>query len=235
MESKEVYIQPGYHFSLKRKSNKKITKEIAVFGGSFDPPTISHLIVACEIYNNFEFIDEVWIVPCGDGREDKKLRTSVDHRINMLECIKRDLVYNDLPIFIKSTEMENGKFMPTIDLLNKLKEENTAYNFNFCFGSDLAKSLPTWEDGDKIINDYGLILIQRPGYNTNGISYLDKCLILTSNLDFSSTVIRKRIENFMTNKNRVHLGISGMTTKSVINYIYEKGLYKVDVTEKTIS
>ncbi len=235
METKKVYIEPGYHFSLKRKSEKKITKEIAVFGGSFDPPTISHLIVACEIYNNFEFIDEVWIVPCGDGREDKKLRTSVDHRINMLERIKSDLVYNDLPIFIKTTEKDNGKFMPTIELLEKLKADNITCNFNFCFGSDLAKSLPTWEFGDKIIKDYGLILIQRPGYETKEISYLDKCLILTSNLDFSSTVIRKRIGNFMKTKKRVHLGISGMTTKSVIDYIYENGLYTVEVTEKPIS
>lgn len=234
MEIKKINIEPGYHFSLKRKYDKKIEKDIAVFGGSFDPPTISHLIVACEIYNNFEFIDEVWIVPCGDGREDKKLRTSIDHRINMLECIKNDLAYSDLPIYIKSTEKENGKFMPTFDLLERLKSQNSTYNFYFCFGSDLANSLPRWEFGEKIISDYGLILIQRPGYETKGIPYLDKCSILTSNLDFSSTIIRNRIENFMTKKNRVHLGISGMTTKSVIDYIYKNGLYKVDITDKEI-
>ena len=36
-------------------------KVIAILGGSFDPPTIAHIQVAAEIYNNFS-IDEVWII-----------------------------------------------------------------------------------------------------------------------------------------------------------------------------
>ena len=45
-------------------------KNIAVLGGSFDPPTISHLQLASEVINLLGF-DEVLIVPCG-ARPDKR-------------------------------------------------------------------------------------------------------------------------------------------------------------------
>ena len=47
----------------------KTMKRIAIFGGSFDPPTISHMQVASETINLLGF-DEVRLVPCG-ARPDK--------------------------------------------------------------------------------------------------------------------------------------------------------------------
>jgi nicotinic acid mononucleotide adenylyltransferase len=67
-------------------------------GGSFDPPTISHMQLACEIYNNYADVDEVWFVPCGDGRGDKSLRTAAIHRMHMLELILKDLIDDSVPI-----------------------------------------------------------------------------------------------------------------------------------------
>ncbi len=73
-------------------------RTVAIFGGSFDPPTIAHVQIACEIYNNFADVDEVWFVPCGDGRGDKKLRTPGLHRVKMLHLILGDLIDECVPI-----------------------------------------------------------------------------------------------------------------------------------------
>ena len=188
------------------------------------------MMLACEIYNNFEHIDEVWIIPCGDGRTDKILRSKVYHRIKMLELIKHDLVYPDLPVYINKTEYENKMFMPTYDLLMKLKKENPSYSFSFCFGSDLLISLPTWEDSQTIIDNFELIVLSRPGYDIKNIDYIRKCLILETHLDHSSTQIRMRIGDVVDKKHRIHLGISGLTSRSVIKYIYDNSLYKVEST-----
>ena len=56
-------------------------KNIAVLGGSFDPPTISHLQLASETLNVCPLIDEVWIIPCGE-RPDKRLGASPETRSN---------------------------------------------------------------------------------------------------------------------------------------------------------
>jgi len=81
--------------------DSKMNKKIAIFGGSFDPPTIAHIQCAAEVYNNCKDVDEVWIVPCGDGRKDKTLKTSGYHRLEMLKLILKDIIAEEVPIKVK--------------------------------------------------------------------------------------------------------------------------------------
>jgi len=52
----------------------------------------------CEVYNTFEEIHEVWIVPCGDERMDKTFIANSQHRLNMIELLKKDLISDTIPI-----------------------------------------------------------------------------------------------------------------------------------------
>jgi nicotinic acid mononucleotide adenylyltransferase len=47
---------------------------VGILGGSFNPPTIGHQLMAVEVLN-LNLVDEVWMVPCG-YREDKKYPVS---------------------------------------------------------------------------------------------------------------------------------------------------------------
>lgn len=49
---------------------------IAVFGGSFDPPTLAHQLVIAELLNQ-KMAESVILVPCGN-REDKALVSGED-------------------------------------------------------------------------------------------------------------------------------------------------------------
>jgi nicotinic acid mononucleotide adenylyltransferase len=73
-------------------------KKVAILGGSFDPPTLAHIELACEIYNTHEDVDAVWLVPCGDGRSDKNLRSKGKHRLEMLRKILKDVITEEVPI-----------------------------------------------------------------------------------------------------------------------------------------
>ena len=216
----------------KNKKDKfiKSDKRIALFGGVFDPPTLAHMILACEIYNNLEFIDEVWIIPFGDGRKDKTIRTSINHRINMLNRIKDDIIYSDLPIRICEIEKENGCFMPTIQLLDSLKSKYPSYFFYFAFGSNLIESFMKIDQFERIVKEYRFILISRPGYEIDKTpsQILNNSDIIESELLISSSTVIDRIDSLMKKKNKVHLACSGMISKSVLDYIYEHELYKVE-------
>lgn len=185
-------------------------------------------MIACEIYNQVKIIDEVWIVPCGDGRSDKGLKSDAIHRLKMLELLKMDLIYDDLPIFIKDTEIQNKKYMPTWDLLEKLSRDYPENKFFFSCGSDIANSIITWDFGKELCEKYNFIIITRPGYSIIEYKDLKSYIILECSYDNSSTKIRSRIEEFLDKKNKVHLGISGLTSRSVLNYIYSNNLYKID-------
>lgn len=68
-------------------------KEIAVFGGTFNPPTLAHqeIIEACLQHPTF---DEVWVMPSGE-RADKDITVEAEDRIAMLEAVKSDVFAGD--------------------------------------------------------------------------------------------------------------------------------------------
>ena len=84
----------------------EIEKKVAILGGSFDPPTIAHVQVVAEVYNECQFIDEVWIVPCGDARSDKKLKANGKDRIAMLKLILEDIIDERVPVFVKIVNLD---------------------------------------------------------------------------------------------------------------------------------
>ena len=59
-----------------------LLKKVGILGGSFDPPTISHLQLASEALNVLKF-DEIWMVPCGT-RTDKNIVCTPQQRLTMV-------------------------------------------------------------------------------------------------------------------------------------------------------
>lgn len=60
-------------------------RNIAIYGGSFDPPHKSHIELV-KYLKRLSFIDEIWLLPCGD-RTDKKLLLSKDARFRLMNKI----------------------------------------------------------------------------------------------------------------------------------------------------
>lgn len=58
-------------------------KKIAVYGGSFNPPTMSHYeimrMIIEEVKVDGESLDEIWMVPWGE-RTDKRISTPGEKR-----------------------------------------------------------------------------------------------------------------------------------------------------------
>jgi nicotinate-nucleotide adenylyltransferase len=210
-------------------NNNNTKKRVAYLGGSFDPPTIAHIQVACEIYNKIDNIDEVWISPCGDGRIDKLLKTPFKHRLNMLKLIKDDILNDNIPIIISEYE-GNMQWLPTLLLIRELNKKFPDKEFVFVIGSDLYEKLQTWKpDPLKLVEEVEFLIICRNEfpfvYNKPGVLYPKKFQLLELNIYGSSTEIRERIKN--GNKNKLNYSINALTSKKVINYIFENKLYNI--------
>ena len=95
-------------------------KKIGILGGSFDPPTISHLQLCSEALNVLKF-DEIWMVPCG-ARSDKNLRTNGEMRLRMVDRAIEDYFPRDYPVKVNSIEVDNGVTIPTYFLMKKFEE-----------------------------------------------------------------------------------------------------------------
>jgi len=195
--------------------------------------------LACEIYNYYADVDEVWFVPCGDGRGDKSLRTAAIHRLNMMELILKDIIDVSVPIKVKlkiyfvlyqisDIEIKNNKYLPTWNLLQLLHEQYPNYKFLFCLGTDLIDSLDEWDNSEQLKNEVNFLILQRPEYNPDSSNFPKNYRVLKTHTDGSSTKIRNRIQQQIETQNKINLGISGLTTISVINYIMQNHLYHRD-------
>ena len=199
-----------------------IEKQVAILGGSFDPPTIAHFQTASEIYNKIPYIDEVWLLPCGDYRSDKNLKASAMQRTEMLNLGKKDILDdNFLGVIISDYEVKNGKYLPSYELLNNLKKDYPKYKFYFSIGSDLLEGLSRWDNSKKLIDENDIIIVLRDSYiiRQNTIRYAE---ILPCDIYGSSTSIRNRIQENNTTKK---FNIEGLTSKSIIEYIQKNKLY----------
>lgn len=107
-----------------------------------------------------------------------------------------------------------------------LKENYPNYNFIFCVGTDLIESLRDWDYGDYLLKEVNFIIIQRPEYNPDLSMYPINYRKLDTVVSGSSTKVRNRIREQIEGMKKICLGISGLTTTSVIKYITEHKLYQ---------
>eukprot|EP01069_Polyplicarium_translucidae_P002574 Polyplicarium_translucidae@DN2069_c0_g1_i2.p1 len=199
---------------------------VAVFGGSFDPPTLGHLFVVNELLAAGA-CDEVWLVPCG-ARPDKVLIASGLDRLTMLEIAVEDYFASDHRTTVTPIEIHNGSAIPTLELMRRLQRERPEVDFRFVVGSDLVDQLKDWTNGHALLEEVHFLVIPRPG----GIRVPSSCpkrmtylapLLGASGFTFcssgvSSTEVRKRLPCGTG-------GCRALVPRRVLEYIAAMGLY----------
>lgn len=119
-------------------------QNIAVYGGSFDPPHLGHIMVVSHLLLNDPSVDRILVVPCFEQRG--KNLTQFSERLTLCEE-----AFGWLPRTQVSTiEQELGGESLTLRTMQKLKELNPAWNLRFVMGTDLLESCHTWEGWDEL-------------------------------------------------------------------------------------
>ncbi|WP_353626545.1 nicotinate-nucleotide adenylyltransferase [Bacillus sp. JCM 19041] len=102
-------------------------KRVGLFGGTFDPPHIGHMLIAQEALSVVE-LDEIWFIPVSIPPHKKRAGiTSAKNRYQMVEA-----ALTDEPQF-KTSDIElkrQGKSY-TIDTVRQLKNEYPTHDFFF--------------------------------------------------------------------------------------------------------
>lgn len=185
---------------------------IAILGGSFDPPHKGHAIIANRLLKLFHF-DRIWLMPCYQHPFSKSL-SSADKRFKMTKYLEDD------KIKVSDLEIKNKTISYTIDTLKFLTKKCPKDNFCWVIGADQIDNLTKWKKWQEIIDNYKLIVIPRTGFEKTQKKL--KNMIPIDRKKFppiyiSSTLIRKRVKE---NKS-----ISNMVPKKVEEYIIQNRLY----------
>lgn len=187
--------------------------EIAIFGGTFNPPTKAHQTIIRECAN-LSFIDEVWVMPSGQ-RKDKQFETSDHHRIVMLEAVIGDIV-TDTCIRIEQVEMQMNKKTSTTETYRVLRTIHPKHHFWFVFGMDAYMDMPNWKGGQELRDSMHMLVVPR---DERIIEPTDRVRWLPINHEAftSSTEVRNRVAAGQS--------IDNLVCSSVARYIFDTQLY----------
>ena len=189
-----------------------------IFGGTFDPPHIGHLLIAQTIIESENF-ERLIFVPANISPAKKgKIISSSKKRLDMLNMA---LTGNE-NFEISDFEINKGDVSYTIDTITEFA--NTLNldkkDLYFLMGSDTLGGFHNWKDPKKIMDLCNIIVAIRPGFTPSDIPQwiLDKVHFANiPQFEISSTTIRARWRDGKT--------IRYMVPKEVWEYINKNGLY----------
>lgn len=132
---------------------------VGVFGGSFDPIHLGHLIVA-ESCRQQAQLDQVLFMPCAMSPHKLDGAHGTDRqRLEML-----DLAIGGNRSFVRSDmEIKRGGVSYTVETLEELSAQSPDNEWFFVMGGDSLESFATWKDPQKILELASPIVVNRPG------------------------------------------------------------------------
>ncbi|MGL4742344.1 MAG: nicotinate (nicotinamide) nucleotide adenylyltransferase [Sarcina sp.] len=198
---------------------------IAIYGGSFNPPTIAHENIVRDILK-LEIFDKVIYLPVGDSYSKKSLICE-KYRFDMLSILIDKLQKESLNVEINRLEIDANKRLYTLESLRILKKE---YNKDLAFvmGTDNIKEFHTWYNPKMLLEEFYFVVIQRSEDDVLKLieedellcKYKEKFIVVkeTSYSEVNSTYIRNNI--YIDEKIERHID------EKVLQYIKSNNLYK---------
>ncbi|RMH86178.1 MAG: nicotinate-nucleotide adenylyltransferase [Calditrichaeota bacterium] len=198
--------------------NKPIEK-IGLFGGTFDPVHLGHLIVA-EVVADQLNLNRVIFIPAHIHPLKNTARIQEpQHRLNMLH-----LAVQDNPRFQVSTmELDKGGVSYTVDTLRAFREiyPSDGFALFFLLGADNVNQFHLWKEPEELVRLCRFVAFGRPGFTPSEEArpYLSAFqFVNVPQIEISATEIRRRV--------RQGRSIRYMVLPPVLEYIQKHQLYQ---------
>ncbi len=212
-------------------------RRIGVFGGTFDPIHLGHLILAEQCREEGQ-LDEVWFVPAGNNPFKPDRYQSFDRRVEMVElAIAGHPAFRLNPVekeMVEEFQRQHPDAAPrptyTSDMLAELHRRHPEDELYLLIGSDSLEELPQWYEPQQVIRNAGLLVMLRARHPTPSAEQIRAALALPSDvplrlrsvqspplIDISSHDLRRRVAEGRS--------IRYLVPRAVECYIHEKRLY----------
>ena len=137
-----------------------MSKRIGLFGGTFDPPHIGHLVLAGEAVSQFNLDCLLWVLTPDPPHKQEKPITPLRHRLPMLES----MIAHDPRFELSRLEIDRPGPHYTIDTVHQLAGQEADAEIVLLIGGDSLFDLPTWRLSADLVAAVSKIgVMRRPG------------------------------------------------------------------------
>jgi len=210
-------------------SNGQKPLKIGIFGGTFDPIHIGHLILMEEARYHLD-LDRIYLIPAADPphKQDRDI-TPVEHRLSMVQLAIADLEY----VWLNRVDIDRAGPHYSVDTVALIREQASSDSVDanpdiyFLVGLDSLRDLPTWAEPMRLLQSCKLVALQRHDVEIDWDTLSaqlptvrDRVIILDMpEVEIASSVLRERVGQGMPIRHQV--------PRSVEAYLRKHALYSV--------
>lgn len=187
---------------------------IGLFGGSFNPPHMAHVLVAAWALAGGE-VDQVWVIPSGGHPFGKRL-TPFEERWELCR-----LAFACFGERLRLVDVEREpRVHYSIDTLNELRRRHPEHKWRWIMGSDTLEDAPQWRAWAELTRVAPPLVVPRREHLPPTLSGPADFALP----DVSSTLLRRLLAE------RRLEGIETLIPRPVLQRILARGLYLEDAT-----
>ncbi len=189
-------------------------QRIGLFGGTFDPPHIGHLVAAINVRHSLG-LDQVILMVANDPWQKQGTRaiSPASDRIALV----RAAVSGVDGLIAGDDEIRRGGPSFTADTLAQLAAKYPDAELFTILGDDAASGLSTWSRIGEVIAQSQLVVVDRPGAPVTPPSEFNWLRVESPRLEISSTDLRARFSDGRP--------LNYLLSKPVLDEIYARRLY----------
>jgi nicotinate-nucleotide adenylyltransferase len=162
---------------------------LGLFGGTFDPPHVGHLVTAVNVRHALE-LDEVILMVANvpwQKQGERPITPALD-RLAMVEA-----AVGDVPgLEAGRLEIDLGGPSYTADTLAALARREPDADLYTIVGDDAAAGLTSWERYDEVVARSHMVVVDRPGEHVELPDIVPWIRVEVPRLEVSSTDLRAR-------------------------------------------
>ena len=195
--------------------------KIGLFGGTFDPIHIGHLIVMENVINTMN-LDKIYILPNSNPpHKVQNKKTDINIRIKMV----RKAISDNHKIEINDYDYRNNSIHYTYQTIDYFKKTYPNDKFYFIIGEDSFLDIKKWKNYEQILKENLIVFKRYSDKNSSLLSEINKIKKYNKNiylidniaLDISSTLIRSLVKDKKS--------IKYLVNDKVIEIIKKENLY----------
>ena len=171
---------------------RTVPLRIGLFGGTFDPPHVGHLVTAVNVRHALKLDLVVLMVANVPWQKvDDRRITIAEHRFAMVAAAVADVP----GLEAGRDEIDHGGPSYTADTLATLAQHNPGATLFTIVGDDAAAGFETWERFAEVAERSTLVVVDRPGDPVTLSERFEWERVEVPRLDVSSTDLRRRFRD----------------------------------------
>jgi nicotinate-nucleotide adenylyltransferase len=190
------------------------SSRIGLFGGTFDPPHVGHLVTAVNVRHALN-LDIVILMVANDPWQKSGARdvTTAEDRFAMVEAAVSVVD----GVIAGRDEIDRGGPSYTADTLMALAEKHPGAELFTIVGDDAAAGLTSWTRVEQVADYSQLVVVDRPGVAVELPKQFNWLRVESPRLEVSSTDLRSRFSDGRP--------LDYLVTEPVLHVIEERELY----------